>query len=357
MLRFLSINDIARPIAIFIVLVLIRLPFLLSHHHYMDIELQNLLIGESISSGILQYRNVADYISPLSAISFNIIIFLFGKSFLALRVLSILLIFAQAMIFNYGVLRLRILNTQGFMPAAVYIIIASCNIEFMTLSPVLLSTTFILIAIFKTISIILDKNQKETIYTVGIHLSIAVLFYVPVLVYTLPFMLILVAYSHLRIKAYIIFLYGIFFPLLCVAVFFFWNQSLLAISTDVFLHAYSFAKKSELTAIGIATSFSSIVLIAVLGIKKALFTQVYINFQRRSFASFLATLFGFFLLLILSPILDYSLFFLLVPVAAILVSAIFDFEYVKLKKEIAFLLSAITITAGYIYSLYLIYTN
>ena len=96
MVSFFRSYDPIRLLAIFILLLLIRLPFLLSATDIPNLQVDLMNVGERLANGYIMYQETWDTLEPLSAGFFWFVNMCFGKSFVVLQLLSILIIYFQA---------------------------------------------------------------------------------------------------------------------------------------------------------------------------------------------------------------------------------------------------------------------
>lgn len=222
MLSYFRINDPYRIIGIFLLLFLIRLPVFISDGFLTIPELNWMLVGEKLSTFQLPYVGVWDNIAPLSALTYGLIDLIFGRSQLAYIVVATLLVTYQCRIFNGFLLGTKAYNENTFIPALVYGLLASCFFDFFTLSPTLLSFTWVLLAI-RVISYQIDNPlQDVNILTSGLLLGLATLFYLPSVVFLLSALFAFILFANLTIRQYLLLIYGGCLPIVFVALIFYW---------------------------------------------------------------------------------------------------------------------------------------
>ena len=188
MLRFFKINDPYRLVAISLIAFVIKIPFFTNSSAYFDMQ-HWLLIGEAMKSGHM-YVDIFDSLSPLAATTYWLIVILFGKSILALQILGTLLIIIQAIIFNNLTISNKVYEQNTYLPAFVYLILASSHYALTVFSPAQMAMTFILLAFSKLLSHVEFRAKRdEQIMSIGLLIGIAILFYLPFIVF-LPVVLI-----------------------------------------------------------------------------------------------------------------------------------------------------------------------
>lgn len=144
------------------------------------------------SSGSFQ---VAETTAPFSALFFQLTGFLFGNNHYVLSLLSVLLVFAQALLFNSLVNNVKVFTNGTYVPAIIYALLASLFTEFLFITPVLLATFFVLLAIGKALKFYKQHHALGDIYDMSFLIGIASLFYMP---FVLLLLLVFVSLAVMR---------------------------------------------------------------------------------------------------------------------------------------------------------------
>jgi len=223
LLTFFRLNDPYRLISIFILLFAIRLPFFLSDFPLLVPELNWMLIGEKMSAGNQLYTEIWDDIAPFSALLYWILDELFGRSQTAHHIISLLLVFIQAFIFNNIMLSNKVYNENSYVPALIYVISMNLYFDFMVLSPALMSLTFLLLAINNLFKRIDNKTSDEFFLNTGIFLGIAALFYLPSLLFFFSVVLSLAFFTGSILRRYLLLFYGAIIPIVIVWIYYYWS--------------------------------------------------------------------------------------------------------------------------------------
>lgn len=134
--------------------------------------------------------------APFSKLFFEFTDFLFGNNHYILAVFSIILVFAQSLMINNLVNNTKLFTTGTYVPAIIYALLASLFREFLFLTPVLLATFFLILAIGKALKFYKQHQSFGDIFDMGFLLGIASLFYMPdVLLIFLVFLSLLIMRS------------------------------------------------------------------------------------------------------------------------------------------------------------------
>ena len=179
-----------------------------------------MLIGERLNNGFHLYSDIYDHIGPLSAIVYQGIDFLFGRSHTAYIFLACLLAFIQAGLFNSFLLANKSYRENTYVPALMYGLFICYSFDFMTLSPQLMSVTFILLGLNNIFKRIDNKTRDELFLFTGFYLGIAVLFYFPTWIIFVTFLIILIVFSNAVARRLLLMAIGFVLVLSIVAVYF-----------------------------------------------------------------------------------------------------------------------------------------
>lgn len=198
-------------------------------------ELEWMVIGESISFKNMLYVDVWDNIAPLSALTYAIIDYFFGRSQATYWVLAVILVFSQCYLFNRLLISNKAYKENTYIPALIYAILMGLFFDFFTFSPVLLSGIFLLGVINGIFHHIAHKARDEQFLNMGFALGTAVLFFLPSLIYLPVVILTLGLYSNMDFKKYLLLFFGFVFPIVLVSIFFFWHGALLEFYDQFFL--------------------------------------------------------------------------------------------------------------------------
>ncbi|PIB36318.1 hypothetical protein BFP72_13400 [Reichenbachiella sp. 5M10] len=251
MLSYFKANDPYRLLGAFLLLLLIRVSVIVSGVPPIMPELKWLLLGERLSQdGMLMYRDVWDYTAPLSVFVYKWLHILFGKSRLSYQLMSMLLVAFQAMIFNNIMLKNKAYNTNSYVPALIYVITMNFCFDFMTLSPVLMAMTFILLALNNLFKRMDNHTQDELFIFTGIYLGVATMFYLPSIFYVLVTLIALLLYTGSIFRRMLLLFYGFLMVLVLTALFFYWNDGFSVFYHHVYKSLWSIGAYNYLSVKG-----------------------------------------------------------------------------------------------------------
>ena len=130
---------------------------------------------------------------------------MFGKSTLALQILGTLLMLIQAIIFNNLTINNKVYEQNTYLPAFVYLILASSHYALSVFSPVQLAITFILLAFSRLLSHVEFRAKRdEQIMSIGLLIGIATLFYLPSIIFLPIVLIILILFTNTLKRRYVI---------------------------------------------------------------------------------------------------------------------------------------------------------
>lgn len=249
MLQFFRTYDPFRLLTVLLFLLALRLPLLLNVF-FSDIPLLSpvldfMLVGERVAEGNALYKEVFAGVAPFSAWFYASLDILFGRSVLGYALVGTGLLFIQALIFNTLLLRRDFLLDRGYVPALLYVFFGSISFDYFTVSPVLLSLTFLLL-VLREIFTLTENTHDQTLFTIGLYLGIATLFHLPSSIFLFWVSVGLGVFRSTSFRQHLLVLFGFAFPILLLGLYFFWNDSLIDFVVQ-YVSSISFAPKFYLS--------------------------------------------------------------------------------------------------------------
>ncbi|MBC7450904.1 MAG: hypothetical protein H7259_05400, partial [Cytophagales bacterium] len=225
MLKFLKEFDPFRLLFIALIAIATRF-YWLTEDVYLIPALRWLSIGEMMSGGNTLYKDIWTTLEPFSAGTYYFIGLIFGKSIIVLRILSLLLCLMQAFMFNYFVEKTNIYDQKTSYPAFFYVLFASINYDFFTLSPVQLGLTFLLPVMYILFKDVRVGEKPNNHFIAGFFLGIASLFYLPFACFILFTVYSFVVFSSFDVKRVFQLLFAFAFPWAMVFTYYYLNGAL-----------------------------------------------------------------------------------------------------------------------------------
>lgn len=224
MLRFFRVNDPYRLLAILGVLIICSIPLFYDTPLLTAQSLRAMLVGESISDGKTMYTQVYDSTAPLSALVYGAVDFMMGRSVAGREVLAMLFIFFQAAFFSILLINNRAYQDNTYVPGLVFGILCFVSFDFLELSPELLGSTLLLLALnnlFKEIEFRIQRD--ETIFNLGIYLGGASAFLLSYAVFLVAAIVVLLVFTRMSLRKTALLLIGFLFPHVVVIIVYFYR--------------------------------------------------------------------------------------------------------------------------------------
>ena len=227
MLSLFKINDPYKILIILFIAVIIQLPLFISGINITLPEIEWHMVGAKLLEGGELYIDIYYPIGPLSAQVYRLLSLLTPDGYLIYRLLGLLLVIVQAVIFNYGLIQYKAYNQNTYVPSLVYVILMMGMEDYITLSPQLMGLTFVLISINFTFRIIEGrKRADEDFLKIGLFSGIAALFYPLYIVLIIPVLIALIFFTNTIVRRYLLLVFGASLPFLLTWLKFYWYNQL-----------------------------------------------------------------------------------------------------------------------------------
>lgn len=281
MLSFFRVNDPYRIIILFIAVTFIRLPFFIASDSFTIPELNWMIVGENMSNGKVLYAQIYEVIAPLAAFVYFLIDFVFGRSQLAYQLIALLLVGAHFYLFNNIMYKSKAYNENSYIPALVYAILMQIFFDFASLSPVLMSLTFVLLVINNIYIRIENKLDDGLILKTGIFMGIAVLLYLPSIVFFLATIVCFILFTGLIFRRYLLFVYGFFVPFGIVLIYFFLNGAVIDLYYNWIYPTFVLDAQYFISPLSLTIIFSIPLLLLIQSLVRTFATSRFTNYQVR----------------------------------------------------------------------------
>lgn len=279
LLNFFKINDPYRLAFVFLLMLLIRVPLIYSGIPLIAPELKWMIIGEALANGKDMYKDIWDFTGPLSAGIYGLVHLLFGKSVMAYRALSMVLVLIQCGVFNNLLLKNKAYNQNTYIPALMYMLFMHVSFDFLTLSPVLMGMTLVLLAVNNLFQRMDNLTRDDLFVQMGLYLGLATLFYLPFLLYFVVIIASLLIYTGSVIRRMSLMVYGFFLVLVIASFYYFWFDSFAMFRVAYFESIFSIKPQLYITRIEFLGLVFIPLSIFVVSFVKSRSIGRYINFQ------------------------------------------------------------------------------
>lgn len=349
MVGYFKLNDPLRIIGLFIILLLIKLPSFL----FLDLptvgEQQYLLLAEKMFSGDFIYQDIETKVGPVTSGIYWLIYTIVGKNLIFYRGFACLLIFFQALFFNFLVDKTEVLKERSYVPAFIYLLFASLYFDQLTLSAELLSVTLLLFAIRELFFMLKYGLNDQGVFIVGFLCGVAAMTDLFSFVYFIVFILSFLLFTGMIFRRYIILIFAFFFPLLVVIAYFYLASSTGAFYKFFFFHGFFSKKNYFINYYEIIILLVPACLLTLMSLATHISGKGFVNYQVRCQQVLILWLFSSIIVALISSEVTSSLTYYFVPGLALFVSSQLIVMKKRLLRELSvFLFVGIMITINMI---------
>ena len=359
MLEFFKINDPFRMIGILILFILLQTPYYLMEIPTLQPEFIWKLLGQQINSGDIPYVAIIDNTGPLSAMVYWFNDILFSNSWLSFRMIASAIIFFQVFYTNHMFIENNAYDESNYLPAFFMLLLYQLSFDFMTLSPALMGSTFVLLALSKLLSqTSVNTNTVPSVLLMGIYAGIAFCFHFPYLLF-LP----LLIFSGLLINGFsfqqlALILTAFLLPTAFCALFFFWHDALSNFIEMYFTLALKLEKIYHVTYKDLGYIFMLPLLIAIMGyLKNNILRRLTVNQQKQNQLFLLFLIFNIGMFFLMDRVSPFQ-FISIIPVLTYFITHFFSIAKTKLVQNVlGYSLFLILPLMGYSWTFYLLNDN
>lgn len=242
MINFFKISQLITVIIAFLLLIVIHLPVMTNNVPLIVPELKWMLVGERMGEGFMMYKQIWSDVSPLSGLVYWMIDLLFGRSQLSYQIFALVLIILQALYFNRSLQKHQLYPEKTHLPLLLYVLCMGIFFDFFTLSPMLMSITFLLLALDGLFSHINDEASNDEVFSIGFYIGIATLFYFPLALFAGYAFICFLLLAATNARKYFLMLFGFIFTLGLAALFFYMINGLEDLYFNSILRLLEFRK-------------------------------------------------------------------------------------------------------------------
>ncbi len=213
MLQYFRVNDPYRLFGLVAILLVFCLPNFISPPDLTYPELRGIVIGEKISDGTLMYVELIDSIAPLAAWFNGLMDVFFGHSVVARRIVAFFLIILQAAYVGIVFANKRAFAESSYIPSLVAGVMFIFSFDTLCLTPELAGMGFLLFALNNLFKEIEFREQRdESIFNLGIYISLASLFSFSYSVYLVGVLITLIIFTRSSPRKYFLLAFGFLLP-------------------------------------------------------------------------------------------------------------------------------------------------
>jgi hypothetical protein len=306
LLRYFRINDPYRLIGLLVLFTIVCLPFFIDPPETNKVELHGFLLGEKVSDGFRLYTEIIDDTPPLAAWFYGVTSALFNRSLLGHHFLAFLVLFFQAAFLGIIFIDKKAFTENTYIPSFIFFILTLISFDFFSLTADLVAFGFSLLALnnlFKEIEFRIQRD--ETMFNLGLWISMATLLNFSFIVYLPGVILILIIFTRNTPRKYLLLSFGFLFPNLILITYYFLHDSTAALYTYYYLANFklsnmAFTSMKSLLILAAVPAFYFIVSLFILN-RDARFTKYQSQLSQAMFLWFLVSLTQLFLTTDLRP--------------------------------------------------------
>lgn len=249
MIRYFRINDPYRLVGLFILLLILYIPLFIFDTQTTIPELKNLLLGEKQNEGYDMYHDVVGNSAPLAAWTHEVLDSLFGRSVFVRHLLTFLIMFLQAAYVGILFINKKVFSENTYIPSFLFALLFFFSYDTLALSNELLGSGFLLLALTSIFQEIEFRNERdESIFNVGLCVSLASLFAFAFIVYLPCAILILVLFTRISVRKFLLLIFGFLLPHLLAISIAYLNNSTNQLWHYFYVSNFSFERTSFVTA-------------------------------------------------------------------------------------------------------------
>jgi hypothetical protein len=260
-INFFRGNSIVGTLILAILFLFTRIPAYILGVEVSPMEIKYMALAEKMASGEWLYLDIWDNTAPLSAFFYTLLYSIFGKSHTIYLVIAGVLVFTQAIQWNYWLVRTKMYQERNQIPAIVYLLLASLWIDCYTLSPELMANTFLIIALGNVLLHLNEQSQGEKSFEIGVYIGIATMFHLPYYLFLIGIILSFLLFSGTRFKDYVLLCLGTLLPFALISIGFYFKDGF---DTFVSFFVFSFVKIHQNTEIPALTYLTIIAIPCIL---------------------------------------------------------------------------------------------
>lgn len=189
-------------------------------------ELESFVLGERVSEGYSLYSELIDSTPPLASWFYGVCD-IFGRSLTMRHLAGFLILFLQSAFWGIVLIDKKAFSENTYIPSFLFSVLAFIAHDTIALTADLAAFGFTLLALnnlFKEIEFRIQRD--ETIFNLGVFISLASLFNFSYLIYLAGAVLILALFTRTTLRKYLLLAFGFLLPHLLLHTAYFFMDSL-----------------------------------------------------------------------------------------------------------------------------------
>jgi hypothetical protein len=244
LLRYFRINDPYRLVGLLVLFVVFCLPLFLDSAPLTVPELDRFLTGEKVSEGFTLYTEIMDDIPPLAAWWNALMSWMFGRSATASHIIAFVILFLQSAFFGIVLIDKKAFPENTYVPSLIFMTLTLISFDFYTVTPALPAFGFLLLALnnlFKEIEF--RSPRDETVFNLGLYVSIASLLDFSYVIYLPGVLLILALFTRSNLRRFLLLGFGFLLPHLVLSTLYFIDDEMGALWSYYYREGFRFISR------------------------------------------------------------------------------------------------------------------
>jgi hypothetical protein len=207
-------------LGLLVLMTMLTLPLFIDTAPLTHPELRSFVIGEKVHEGHSLYTELIDSTPPLASWFYGLTDLIFGRSLTIRHLLAFLILFSQSAFLGIMLIDKKVFAENTYIPSFIFSLLAFISFDSLSLTADLLASGFILLTLnnlFKEIEFRIQRD--ETIFNLGLFLSLASLLRFSHIIYLPGAIMVLLIFTRSAPRKYLLMLLGFSLPhvfLICV---------------------------------------------------------------------------------------------------------------------------------------------
>lgn len=233
-------------------MTLLYLPLFIDTTPLTHPELKSFVIGEKVSEGNALYAELIDSTPPLASWFYGLFDLVFGRTVTLRHLLAFLILFTQSAFLGIILIDKKVFAENTYIPSFIFSLLAFISFDSITLTSDLLAFGFILLTLnnlFKEIEFRVQRD--ETIFGIGLFISLASLLSFSYSIYLPGTIIILAIFTRTTLRKYLLLIFGFLLPHLFLVCAYYLSGNLHELWQHFYLPNLGFSSQSLMSAMGL----------------------------------------------------------------------------------------------------------
>lgn len=227
LLRYFRINDPYRLLALAGLFTVLVLPLFIDPLPLTLPELQSILLGQKVAEGFNLYSEIVDATPPLASWFYGLINWVLGENLTLRHICAFVILLFQGAFLSIILIEKKAFTENTYIPSLIFLTLTLLSFDNFSLTADLGAFGFLLLALNSLLTEIEFKVQRdETIFSIGLFISLATLFNFSCIIYLPGVVLILILFTRNEVRKYLLMITGFMLPHLVIAAVYFINGNL-----------------------------------------------------------------------------------------------------------------------------------